>query len=102
MTITVLVMDEQPDSYDGKKGRVDSWKLLCLDWSEGHRCKTMLEFSLPNDQTALRGKLKDGFADLTITEISAGFGGSMRVRGSIHPRERSAEPAPESRLAAGV
>jgi len=96
MTIRVLVMDEQPDAYDGKKGRVESWKLLCLDWSEGHRCKTMLEFSLPADQSAFKGSFKDGFADLTITEISAGFGGSMRVRGAIHPCKREPEPAAAS------
>ena len=85
-------MDEQPDSYEGKKGRVESWKLLCLDWSEGHRCKTMLEFSLPDAQTSFRGKFKDSFADLTVTEITPGFGGSMRVRGAITPVVAASQP----------
>jgi hypothetical protein len=84
-------MDEQPDSYDGKKGRVDQWKVLCLDWSDGHRCKTMLEFTLPADQAALKGLLKDGFADLIITEMMPGFGGSVRVRGVIQPVRAEAQ-----------
>jgi len=97
-------MDEQPDGYDGKKGRVEQWKVLCLDWSEGHRCKTMLEFNLPDDQKALRGQLKDGFADLTITELTPGFGGTMRCRGAIHPLAaagNSAEPSTGSASQAG-
>lgn len=83
MTIRVLVMDEQADSYDGKKGRVESWKLMCLDFSDGARCKTMLEYALPIEQKEQRGQFKDAWADLTVTEIMPGFGGSMRVRGTI-------------------
>lgn len=93
MTIKVLVMDEQPDSYDGKKGRVDQWKLLCLDWSEGHRCKTLLEFTLPKEQEQYKGAFKDRVVDLTVTEITNGFGGAMRVRGSVNV---AVEAAPQS------
>lgn len=100
MTCKCLVMDEQPDSWtkDGKTNL--QWKFILMDFSDGPRVKTPMEFSLPRKEGEAAPGWKDGFVNLTITEFGNMFAGAIRVRGTLAPWEAEVETVSGKAVAA--
>lgn len=84
MTVRVLVTDDRPDSYVGKRGAVNQQIINCMDFSkDGDRLVQPIEYAMSEDEKLKHaGKLRDKFITLSIRELLP-FGGRLRCRGRI-------------------
>jgi len=76
------------DSYQGKRGQVNLPMLTLLDRSTGVRLKNTVDFMLEETQAAKlpsheSSKLQGKPVLVGINDVSAGFGGRMRVKGEL-------------------
>jgi hypothetical protein len=76
------------ESYQGKRGQVNLPVLTLLDRTVGTRLKNTVDMILTEDQAAKLpthddSKLAGQLIEVGINDLSAGFGGRMRVKGII-------------------
>jgi hypothetical protein len=88
MLMKAEIVEHSIDSYQGKRGQVNTHVLTLLDRSEGARLKNTVDFMLTDEQASKfpvheNGKLQGKPIEVGINEIQAGFGGRMRIKGQI-------------------
>jgi len=76
------------DSYQGKRGQVNLPMLTLLDRSPGVKLRNTVDFMLEETQAAKlpsheNSKLAGKAVRVAINDISAGFGGRMRLKGDL-------------------
>lgn len=88
MQMKAEIVEHSLDTYQGKRGQVNTHVLTLLDRSEGTRLKNTVDFMMTDEQASKfpvheNGKLQGKPILVGINEIQAGFGGRMRVKGLI-------------------
>jgi len=88
MQMKAEIVELALDSYQGKRGLVQTHVLTVLDRSAGVRLKNTVDFMLTDEQstklpTQDNTKLQGMPVELGINDIRAGFGGRMRVTGTV-------------------
>jgi len=83
MIVTVEVLSEETQEFDGKKGRQRIQRLACLDRDPKVRFKQTFDYDLEGEEKdRYTGKLEGKKLTLGITDIVV-FGGRYRARGMI-------------------
>ena len=91
MKLRVLVREDRPDEYTGKKGLVKQQVLSLIDWPANGEpaMTTALEYTLsPAEKEQYAGKLQSKVLMLSCREIMV-FGGRLRIRGQIDSIEKA-------------
>ncbi len=85
MKVSLLCIDEGPDSYKSKKGeQVTSHRLTLMDMgTDKRRCATQFQLNLSEDQKAQAGQFRDKWVEVEVHEIRPGFGSFMNLRGTV-------------------
>lgn len=75
------------ESYQGKRGQVNLPVLTLLDRTSGTRLRNTVDMILTEEQSAKlpnHGEKLEGLPiEVGINDLSAGFGGRMRVKGEL-------------------
>lgn len=88
MQMKAEIIDLSTESYQGKRGQVNLPVVTLLDRTDGPRLKNTVDMILTEEQSAKLPthdgiKLAGRIVLVGITSLEAGFGGRMRVRGSL-------------------
>lgn len=88
MHMQAEVIELGTESYQGKRGLVKLPVLTLLDRTKGVRLKNTVDMVLTEEQAAKlpvhdNGKLVGKPCEVGLNELSAGFGGRMRVKGEF-------------------
>lgn len=88
MIVKAEIIDHSLDSYQGKRGMVNTHVLTLLDRTDGPRLKNTFDLLLTDEQATKfpvheNGKLTGKPIEIGVTEIQAGFAGRLRVRGQV-------------------
>ncbi|MFZ4695944.1 MAG: hypothetical protein ACOYMV_12535 [Verrucomicrobiia bacterium] len=91
MKMTVLVIQERPEEYTGKRGLVKQTILAVVDMEPETRDRlaTTLDYVLSEEEQGqfAGGKLIEKQIQIAVTGLEVKFGGRLRARGRIIPAQ---------------
>ena len=84
MQARVQIISERPESYMGKRGKVEQTVLACLDLDGAYPFLNTFDYVLRDDELKqYAGKLVGKAILLAIVTLQPAFGGRLRATGKI-------------------